>query len=646
MGDRSVQPTRTMTFPNLRAESSSTVRSPLFRAIRIIACVLGALASTSLAHAQSGPRQTVASIESAEARIYAIPGRTLVFHIRPTGAGADALRRADPEAGNGTAVFPSASAPWVPAGSHTVRLSNGNRLNSAIFWLSALYPLQRPDDWLPPAGSWTATPLAEMTAIAAADPEGSWFRQGFWVMSIDLPESVAGRSLALDGKSLPIVWLEPPPAKTDDTRSPRPDAPFEIKRALGERLRADYQDPLLRWRVRLLTDRMRPTALWGNAPPSEQMHHPVLDALSRVIEDRWRIAIQRINEIDPQVGADVVHAISAVVLMPDGSLLPAWTRDATGMARFIDGVLDPQATPARRLSTAEAWLTSLPAAVAWVLDDSTPGTTYITSLGASEPTANVTIAITELRGHRTICSAAAARQAARNPTQLEGHDSATLRVETRIDERDPIAEIIARCGAWRRSLGALVGGLPSEPPGVRMGPFVAPWTHSTWLAGRPTSLGGRHAGAAMLQPSSSGGADGGRAGWELYIECRNPEAPVLGGRTEREMVRVWLGPYGAPLAVLRIEPDGSVYDETFGSPTAGRALSIRNEGASWSAIIPIPDRAIESGRRLRLALERIDRTGIRTSWPRPMLPREEEPGRVLIDLGAWSRIDESPIDRP
>jgi hypothetical protein len=59
----------------------------------------------------------------------------------------------------------------------------------------------------------------------------------------------------------------------------------------------------------------------------------------------------------------------------------------------------------------------------------------------------------------------------------------------------------------------------------------------------------------------------------------------------------------------------------------------------WLAIVPIPDDAVENETIVRLSLTRISPSGVRSSWPRAMLPWQSEPGRLALDLGAWSGLE-------
>ena len=63
--------------------------------------------------------------------------------------------------------------------------------------------------------------------------------------------------------------------------------------------------------------------------------------------------------------------------------------------------------------------------------------------------------------------------------------------------------------------------------------------------------------------------------------------------------------------------------------------TVSRQGGKWVANVPIPARCVEKDGTLRIAIERTDSRGRRTSWPRPMLPWDSEPGRVALDTKAW-----------
>jgi len=61
--------------------------------------------------------------------------------------------------------------------------------------------------------------------------------------------------------------------------------------------------------------------------------------------------------------------------------------------------------------------------------------------------------------------------------------------------------------------------------------------------------------------------------------------------------------------------------------------------AAWSAWVPIPA-SVQAGRLVRVGMQRVDARGVRSAWPRPMMPWQIEPGRVALDLGQWLGLPE------
>jgi hypothetical protein len=53
--------------------------------------------------------------------------------------------------------------------------------------------------------------------------------------------------------------------------------------------------------------------------------------------------------------------------------------------------------------------------------------------------------------------------------------------------------------------------------------------------------------------------------------------------------------------------------------------------------VPLPDNITDPDGAVRVAIERVDAAGRRSTFPRPQLPWQTEPGRVLIDTATWDR---------
>jgi hypothetical protein len=128
----------------------------------------------------------------------------------------------------------------------------------------------------------------------------------------------------------------------------------------------------------------------------------------------------------------------------------------------------------------------------------------------------------------------------------------------------------------------------------------------------------------------------------LYVEMNEPAGPPahaddLSGSAD--LLRVWFGPFGRSTAVLRVLPDGRVIDETGPGLAMGRDVPrvarVARSDHGWSCWVALPLSAIEKDGTVRIGLERVDRRGVRTSWPRPSLPWQQEPSRIAIDTTIW-----------
>jgi hypothetical protein len=330
-------------------------------------------------------------------------------------------------------------------------------------------------------------------------------------------------------------------------------------------------------------------------------------------------------------------------------LLPAWSHDDSGEAQLLTTLLDSTLPVSRHVAAAQAFVSAQPPAIAWVIDESAPA--------GNRPFASV--AVTNLSDARLWCSATPVGAQRPNTEPVEAHTSQTFVAVSDSAEPGAVLEIDARAGEWRTTLAAIPLGVPASPPGVRMAPFVAPWSARSWLAQSPQAMPGQSATAALLFPEPEIDA------WRLYLECAVPE-PVQGESAadvaagSRALVRLWFGQRDNPRAIITVLPDGSAFDETHGSPVplplvshgalddaapaadqpAGSRSNMPAEAgregrAGWWAMLRLPISAYEQDGSLVMAIERIDANGLRSTWPRPVLPQQEEPGRVRINLGAW-----------
>jgi len=189
-----------------------------------------------------------------------------------------------------------------------------------------------------------------------------------------------------------------------------------------------------------------------------------------------------------------------------------------------------------------------------------------------------------------------------------------------------------RVGAWKTQVQVVSGMFPAVPPSVPLGPLVNDWTLGSWVRGR--ELDGAAAvpdalTSARLLRSGPSASD-----WRVLIECRAPEGDEpRAGNPARDEVTLWFGPRGSPTSVRRVDQRGRVRGPS--SMDVIETLPVASIPGGWAVMLPLPTEAIEAGGLLRVGITRTDAGGRRTAWPRRMLPWDDEPGRLAIDLDVW-----------
>ena len=313
-------------------------------------------------------------------------------------------------------------------------------------------------------------------------------------------------------------------------------------------------------------------------------------------------------------------------------MAPAWPTDQANLDALLADLLSQRLEPAQKAERAAAWLDAQPAGAAWVIDDA--GLREADS-GRSLATCGVANLL-----ERTTLAWADAGGSTGSPelSTIDAFSLGQVAAAAPVQATPRPAPVHVHAGKWSVERMLAPGRLPASPPGARADALLGDWTMGAWLGGTvDDSMEGEAAwaGAALVRKASGDGA----STWWVYVECRSPgmkpgdEEPA----GPRESVRVWLGPLGHPTAVLHASSSGVVVDEAAvdqGLGSLRQARVSRGQG-TWVAEVPIPERCIESDGTIRMAIERMDSRGRRSTWPRPMLPWQTEPGRIAVDLTAW-----------
>jgi hypothetical protein len=533
-----------------------------------------------------------------------------------------------------------------------VRLDDGRRPTANLYWISDGIAADA-GGWLPAARAWAATPF---DAARLPSPRGTW------VLTVELPLDAVGQGLWLGEHHIAINWLPDPGSLLggDEVWS-LPVGPIPPTSPLLRLAEPESRSPLGRWRYHLLLTGLRPDArapleqdLTEPAPGADVFPDPILEALARQAEARWQVALANLWLAEPELAHRLKRRLAAAVDFGNGFVAPAWPTDQAAMDALLSDLLNPRLPASQKADRARNWVESQPQAVAWVIDDS-----GLRDMQTGRPIA--TCGIANLTERDTLAWAAPADGSAssgganlspvsslgivRLPVLVPAPEEPPSRFTAPTGPR-PFA-VSLHAGSWSAVQAIAHGAIPASPPGAQLGPLVGDWTLASWSLGTPgmeMTPRPEWAAAAILYredaPIASAG-DRPASTWVIYVECRLGPGQAV-DPPPPESVRIWLGPLGSPRAVLRIGAGGSVVDERAyqeGDARELRRASVSTDpaGRRWTARVPIPARCIEPDGTLRLAFERLDARGQRSTWPRPQLPWQTEPGRAMIDTTTWDR---------
>jgi hypothetical protein len=562
--------------------------------VRLGALGLGPLASCGPV---KPPRVSLGSGEATrlspvEPRIDAVPGRALLFPVRVEGP--------------------------VRSG-HVLRMDSSGEVEATLVWIGVRDDPGALSTWLPAFERWVAVP-AERGAVPAS--------RGAWHLLAHPPAEAHDQTVELAGRALPIQWLADPeslsPGGPGEAFEPwqRPENTPDPDPTL---LAPQWRSPLRLWHARLVTTRLgRPGATPGIWEAEDE--RGALDDLADLLEARWRVGLARLWHADPEACRAVLTRLCRTVELEPGIHAPAWPEELDDLDALLEGLLNPSLTGPRLIGHAQTWLASLARSAVWVADDAA-------GLVGEGPEALVRIRAACLDDDPLLVWATGEGDLrVGDPYPLEPGGTAELLLPAARGRAVTGGRAFTvRAGGGEHAV-ATPGRVPVRPPGLRCGPLLRDWTLASWASG-DAAAGARpeHDGAALLFRES------GRSGWSAFVECAGPAGP--GG----DEVTLWFGQRGAPSATVRIRRDGRVVTRAGprrpdDDPEGAEAVAVGEEGDRWSATVPVPEEAFEPGGVVRVGVTRVDGEGVRTAWPRRMLPWEREPARIAADVRAWSGL--------
>lgn len=594
------------------------------------------------------------------------PGHTLVVPIKP---GQQAIADGTVPCSIGGAPPAQCELVWVQVESPPLPKDvSGARADASV------------RQWIGTAGVWSGASAKDVKSRLEDDlrPRASGHAEtwGCWVALVPIPQAAAPGEVAVDGRTLRVTWGADPPPGAVQRLSKSPHRAGGGQGAIGflERVvRELRRSPLTRWRARLCDAE---PILATTARAHDAFDNPAIEAIASQVESRMHASLARLERADRELAGVVRRALTRMIdarlVSADGGAdpipLPASDADISQLMRSIEA---PSATPPQIVASALAWLSALPSTGAWVMDDAPApdlGEGGTIRLGALNLSSNAMSAIVGAPGAR---APEAAELAPMSMTPMAISISAPASSE--LDSEEAIGQGVVgaarvltlprepgrtvspgltarvRIGTWSAERACVPRPVPATPPGLAIGPLAPDFSAAAFLAHateRSASVT-----IPMLAPDCTTVGrllkDPATGGWVVYVECARP----LAGRwssaendPNADRIELHLGPTQRPVVVLTIASDGRVFQGTSVEGTPVDRVRVVQSDGWWSAFIPVPDKAIErrAGSRLetpasrvRLGVVRIDPTGVRSAWPRPMLPWQTAPGRTVIDLGAW-----------
>lgn len=376
------------------------------------------------------------------------------------------------------------------------------------------------------------------------------------------------------------------------------------------------QDASLRWRARVA---LRSFGI--DASSLSVFDDEAVEAFAEALELRARAAIAELGKTDRALADKIERTLGRSLVFPQGAIAPAWAEADAALDDLIDVVLDQTVPRGAAADRAQQWLNAQPRALAWITDDYTHFGTRVL--------------IAELAGAADLIAARVAPSASCDPATLHPLLARSVtEIDLRCRERPADRTFRIDVGDWSASLDAAAAPRAINPPGVRIGPFMLPHTMRSLLAEQVTLPDIAYATAALVQRKPSSDE------WQVYAECLDGSGGAPQDRSDT--LRICFGSRDMPRVTLELhpaEPSTRIsYDAAGNEQRSVIDAVIRRDTDRWVAFVDVPSEAFEPDGTLILGAERIDTRGVRSVWPRPVLPWETEPPRIAVDPATWPRI--------
>lgn len=430
--------------------------------------------------------------------------------------------------------------------------------------------------------------------------------------------------------------------------------------------------PSERWRARLILEACREPVPPIVGSMSQGPIDSSLVELADQLEARWFAAVGRLSLADEALARELASRLCTIVVS-EQHVLPFFIPTDPQELQLCAQLLQSDRSREGLIRVAREFIASRTSALAWVDDDAAlfaAGAAAIDDKAAAATSPadmhfKARVWAANLSPTPGLASLVMPWNASTPPQELQGLSALELTTLPAVElnpadapisenlKNATAAQVAARLGTTSTTLTTIKRALPVRPPGFDVPQLVADWSLASLSRGSPDlpqpdddpsyPVGTTYTttarlffddSAVNLDPTQSKGK------WTLFIQCRQG----AGELNTDDRVTIHLGPAFADLATLTLTPRGILTDlSAKGRGTPPMILNTvltpadpaRQSPAQWTAWIPLPGGAVESSGLMRIAITRTDPRGVRSTFPRPMLPWQIQPGRLPLDTSAW-----------
>ncbi|MEC9158211.1 MAG: hypothetical protein VX403_10610 [Planctomycetota bacterium] len=431
------------------------------------------------------------------------------------------------------------------------------------------------------------------------------------LLLVDLAGAYSG-AFQLGDQTIAPRWMEPAPPLVGEV------LPAESGPAWPS-----LEDPTRWWRWALLAESL------GAAPPE-----PVGPVRARLIARYsaaiWRSALQRIALESPGTADELRELLTARCRNETGGLVAAWITDPDELGPMLSLLVDLDRPAALTVRSLLSFLDARFPLLAWPTSSSESRV----RIALANPTkAELVVRMQWVEGDPVPVAEVVP------PGRIIEFDvDRPDGISTPSDRGSPASNpLVLSCESMDRRLVLPAPSREALPPGLRLGPLLAPLTLSEAWDHReqPPSPSWQTTGVLRKR----------RGQWELFIECMTDP----GADEHDDLLVVHLGPQDAPIRIITLSPEGELDFAPGGGALRGADAMVARYPDRWRASLQLEPSLVASAaapglpETLLIGLRRVIDDRCAGSAEIPVPTWSSQTPVTLVDLSGWGDIPPSRI---